>query len=81
MPAEVCIRIDGVETWVPDGCSVAAALRLAGIAATRHSHDGSPRAACCGMGVCFECRVRIDGSERLACLTRVSAGMEIHCDA
>lgn len=81
MPAELRIRIDGAELRVAAGISVAAALRQAGLAATRRSHDGSPRAALCGMGVCFECRVRIDGHERLACLTTVAAGMEIRCDA
>lgn len=81
MPPELCVRIDGREWQVPSGCSVAAALRLAGLEATRYSHDGSARGATCGMGICFECRVRIDGRERLACLTPVAAGMEIWCDA
>jgi sarcosine oxidase subunit alpha len=81
MPAEVRIRVDGVEVTVPAGCSVAAALCHAGRSATRQALDGRPRAACCGMGVCFECRVRIDGIERLGCLARVADGMEIACDA
>lgn len=81
MPPEIHVRVDGQELQVSAGCSVAAALRRAGFEATRHSHDGSARAACCGMGVCFECRVRIDGRERLACLTPITAGMEIWRDA
>ena len=81
MSTEVHLRIDGVDVAVPAGCSVAAALRLAGHLATRRALDGSGRGACCGMGVCFECRVRIDGAERLGCLVRVADGMEIVCDA
>lgn len=81
MPPELRVRVDGVEIQVPADCSVAAALRSAGFVGTRRSLDGAPRAACCGMGVCFECRVRIDGVERLGCLVRVREGMEISRDA
>lgn len=81
MPPEISVRIDGEEVRVRGECSVAAALRQAGYAATRLAHDGSRRAACCGMGICFECRVQIDGRERLACITPVAAGMEIWRDA
>jgi succinate dehydrogenase/fumarate reductase-like Fe-S protein len=28
------------------------------------------------MGTCFECRVRVNGIERLACITPVSAALE-----
>jgi sarcosine oxidase subunit alpha len=81
MSTDVRLRVDGVDVVVPAGCSVAAALRLSGHTATRRALDGSGRSACCGMGVCFECRVRIDGVERLGCLVRVAEGMEIACDA
>lgn len=77
---EVTIRIDGRDVRVAAGISVAAAIAGTGIAATRRALDGAPRAACCGMGVCFECRVRIDGAEALGCLARVVQGMEIVTD-
>jgi ferredoxin len=81
MPADVKVRIDGTEICVPAGISVAAALRHAGYDATRRAFDGSGRAPFCGMGVCFECRVRIGGVERLGCLVRVADDMDIRCDA
>lgn len=81
MPSEVRVRIDGSEVVVPAGISVAAALCRSGHESTRRALDGSARAAFCGMGVCFECRVRIGGVERLGCLVRVADGMEIRCDA
>lgn len=81
MSTEVRLRIDGTEVYVPAGISVAAALRHTGYDATRRAFDGSPRAAFCGMGVCFECRVRIGGVERLGCLVRVADDMDIRCDA
>ena len=77
MPPEVTLRIDGVVVRVHAGTSVAAALAHAGHIATRRSLNGESRAAFCGMGVCFECRVRVDGVERLACLTPVRDGLQI----
>ena len=75
---DVTLQIDGVVVRMRAGTSVAAALAQVGHTATRHSLRGEPRAAFCGMGVCFECRVRIDGVERLACLTPVCEGLQIH---
>jgi aerobic-type carbon monoxide dehydrogenase small subunit (CoxS/CutS family) len=77
MPPEVTLRIDGVSLVTEAGISVAAALARAGLGAPRQSVSGTARGAFCGMGVCFECRVLVDGVERLACLTPVAADMEI----
>lgn len=77
MPPEVTLQVDGVVVRARAGVSVAAALAQVGHVATRHSLSGEPRAAFCGMGLCFECRVRIDGVERLACLTPVRDGLQI----
>jgi sarcosine oxidase subunit alpha len=42
----------------------------------RDAVDGAPRAPLGGMGVCFECRVTIDGvAHRRACLVPVAEGM------
>ncbi len=39
---------------------------------------GSPRGLFCGMGVCFDCLVRVDGRVGVrACLEPVRAGMRI----
>lgn len=80
-PRQVTVRVDGVALRVPEGASVAAAIECAagGVPAIyRRSLRGTPRGACCGMGVCKECRVTIDGvPNRLACEVRCSEGMEI----
>ncbi len=57
----VKILIDGRTVEVAPGTTVAAALLGAGVTTFRHSVSGEPRAALCGMGICFECRVSIDG--------------------
>lgn len=77
MPPDVTLRIDGVTLVTEAGISIAAALARVGLAASRQSVSGMPRGVFCGMGVCFECRVRVNGVERLACLTTVAADMEI----
>lgn len=45
----------------------------------KHPVDGSPRAAFCMMGVCFECLVEVDGMKnQQACLIRVKDGMRVN---
>ncbi|MBL8761988.1 MAG: (2Fe-2S)-binding protein [Phycisphaerae bacterium] len=69
--------IDERSVRVAPGASVAAAVMNAG-KACRASVTGERRAALCGMGVCFECRVEIDGvlHER-SCMIEVSEGMRV----
>lgn len=71
------ITVNDRPTQVPDGITVAAALAIAGLAHTRISVSGMPRAPVCGMGICHECRVSIDGLRRLACQTLVRDGMRV----
>ena len=56
----VTLTVDGAPVSVSPGTTVAAAVMIAG-KATRTSTSGEPRAPLCGMGICFECRVSIDG--------------------
>jgi len=75
---QIQLHVNGQPHQVQGPCTVAAALAQAGVQATRRSITGQPRAAFCGMGVCQECRVSIDGiAQRLACLTPARAGMAI----
>ncbi|AYZ32494.1 (2Fe-2S)-binding protein [Serratia sp. FDAARGOS_506] len=71
------LSIDGEPCRVPVGISVAAALSLCGEDRCRLSISHQPRAPFCGMGVCQECRVTINGLRRLACQTLCQAGMRI----
>jgi len=75
----VTILADGRELRVPAGTSVAAALLGGGVWAFRQSVGGEMRAPLCGMGICFECRVTIDGvPHRRACLVPAKDGLEVH---
>lgn len=74
----VRITFDGTEIEALPGETVAAALAAADIVAVRQARSGAPRGPFCGMGVCFDCLVTIDGrpSQR-ACLTKIAAGMDV----
>ena len=74
----ITLTIDGTETTVEEGSTVAAALINAGVWHFRSSVDGAPRAPICAMGICFECRVTIDGRpHRRACMESCRPGMEV----
>ena len=77
----VQIVVNGNPRQVPAGTSVAAALAQQPPGTTRTSVSGEERAPLCGMGVCHECRVRIQGRIRLACQTVCAEGMAIDTDA
>jgi D-hydroxyproline dehydrogenase subunit gamma len=81
MSATRCeIIVDGERQVVEPGISVAAALMNAGLP-LRRSVYGQPRSALCGMGVCHECRVTIDGrAQQRACLAPVAPGMVVTRD-
>ncbi|APC17552.1 (2Fe-2S)-binding protein [Pseudomonas frederiksbergensis] len=69
------VSLDGRTVSVDAGTTVAALLYLAGDGCSRTSVSGQRRAPFCGMGVCQECRVSIDGQRRLACQTTCRTGM------
>ena len=59
--ASVTVTVNGAPVAVPPGATVAVAIVMAG-QACRISVSGEPRGPLCGMGICFECRVAIDGT-------------------
>jgi predicted molibdopterin-dependent oxidoreductase YjgC len=82
MTDAIDVTVDGRALQVRAGTLVAAAVELAvpGRGA-RVSPGGSRRQPLCGMGVCGECRVTVDGSaHRLGCQTLCAPGMEIRTD-
>lgn len=75
----VRLVVDGVTYAVPEDVSVAVALLNAGVVGFRLPVTGAgSRGPLCGMGICHECRVTIDGApHRRACLERCRDGMRI----
>ena len=73
----VALEVDGARIEVAEGASVAAAVACVRTG-FRLSPGGQARAPVCGMGVCFECRVTIDGvAQQRACMTPARAGMRV----
>ncbi|MEV8147707.1 (2Fe-2S)-binding protein [Arthrobacter sp. NPDC080073] len=75
----VRVRFDGRPLEAAPGQSVGAALTAQGITAWRATRKGEkPRGLFCGIGVCFDCLLRVDGAaNQRACLVEVREGMEI----
>ena len=69
---------EGREIECRAGVSVAAALANAGEFELRDAADGDMRGIFCGMGVCQECRVSVDGEPgQRACMISAQAGMQV----
>ena len=80
MSARVKLTVNGGVLEVPAGISVAAAVARAE-QPFRRSPSGQHRLPVCGMGVCFECRVCIDGiAQQRACMVPVREGMRVDTD-
>ena len=69
--------LDGRALRVAEGTTVAAALALGSDGCSRTSVSGQRRAPLCGMGICQECRVTINGRRRLACQTLCENDMQV----
>ena len=70
------ISLNGTDVTVDAGTTVAAAVLNAGVTRLRRSVAGEARSALCGMGICFECRVTIDGKPHArSCQIICSDGM------
>jgi predicted molibdopterin-dependent oxidoreductase YjgC len=79
----ISLTIDGQKTEAPAGATVIAAIAMAAnmhaqAAVTRRSAGGMLRGPLCGMGVCHECRVTINGRpHQLSCQTLCEPGMVV----
>ena len=81
MPETVTVVVNGVSVMMPAGSMVSAAILKIGITTFRRSVSGEPRGPLCGMGICFECRVTIDGEEHCrSCQTVCKDGMDVRTD-
>lgn len=77
MSETITLTVNGASVQVPSGVTVAVALTLLQ-EPCRTSVSGQPRGPFCAMGICYECRVTIDGiPSRLACQTLCAPGMEV----
>ena len=73
------IRVNGRTIAATPGETVMAALTAAGFKVLKKSNvSGEPRGPFCGMGVCYECLVTINGvPKQRSCMVEVAENMEI----
>lgn len=73
----VTVRVNGERVALPRGAMLVAALLKIG-APCRVSESGEKRTALCGMGICFECRARVDGvPQQRTCQIVCKEGMAV----
>ena len=81
MPETITLSINGRSVTVPEGIVVSTAVTLSGATVFRRSVTGERRAPLCGMGICFECRVTIDGRPHArSCQILCREGMDVRTD-
>ncbi|WP_040166149.1 (2Fe-2S)-binding protein [Microbacterium gorillae] len=70
---------DGEPTPFQPGQTLGGALMAAGISSWRTTRTGGePRGLFCGIGVCFDCLVTVDGVRtQRACLVPACAGQDV----
>jgi hypothetical protein len=74
------LSVNGSPVSVLTGATVAVAVAMAG-QACRTSVSGEPRGPLCGMGICYECRVSINGMPHCrSCQILCAAGMDVRTD-
>ncbi len=81
MSESIRVRVNGEDVVVPPGTVAAAAAARAGVTFFRLSVGGDRRGPLCGMGICFECRMTIDGRpHQRGCMVVCENGMELQTD-
>ena len=74
----ITLTVNKIEITVDEGTTVAAAISNAGVTGFRTAVTGESRGPLCGMGICFECRVTIDGiRHQRSCTVIAAEGMEV----
>ncbi|MFI7078916.1 (2Fe-2S)-binding protein [Micromonospora sp. NPDC049903] len=78
-PDEFEILLDGTPVPCRDGWTVGAALTAAGVRSWRDTRlGGRPRGLFCGIGICFDCLLTVNGQPSLrACLVPAAPGDDV----
>lgn len=73
------LSFDGAPVPFTPGQTIGGALARAGIVSWRTTRrDHAPRGLFCGIGVCFDCLVTVDGTRsQRACLVEACAGQDV----
>lgn len=76
------VEFDGWTIEARHGESLAASLTAAGVRSFCTTANGAGRGMYCGMGVCQECLVEVDGKpNQRACMTKVTGPLKVRSEA
>jgi hypothetical protein len=80
-PEPFFFDFEGIAVPAYAGDTIASALIASGIWGMRETSAGDQRGLFCGMGVCGECSVQIEGETRRGCMEPAHAGTIVrrHC--
>jgi predicted molibdopterin-dependent oxidoreductase YjgC len=77
-PQVIRFLFDGLQMSAYPGDTIASALYAAGKRSWRKSGPGDERGLLCGMGICFDCVLSVDGVSNVrACQTLVTDDMVV----
>ena len=72
------IEVDGKTILAYSGQTIAEALLANGLRDLRMTRKQSPRGVYCGMGICYECRMIVNGIPNVrTCMTLATPGCRI----
>lgn len=75
---QISFIFDGEPVTAFRGDTIASALYATGVRSWRRSTHGEERGVFCGIGVCMDCLVTVDGhADQRACQILVSPGMVV----
>ena len=79
MADHITFSFDGTPYRAQEGQTIAAALMAHRIKSWRLTRvDDQPRGILCGIGVCFDCLITLNGEPNVrACMTRVEQGDDL----
>jgi sarcosine oxidase subunit alpha len=72
------IEVDGKTIFACSGQTIAEALLANGVRTLRMTRKQAPRGVYCGMGICYECRMTVNGIPNVrTCMTLATPGCRI----
>ncbi|MBW1730253.1 MAG: (2Fe-2S)-binding protein [Deltaproteobacteria bacterium] len=72
------IEVDGKKIVARAGQTIAEAILDNGLKVFRRTRNGAPRSFYCGMGVCYECRMIVNGAPNVrTCMTPATPGCKV----
>ncbi|HLR13347.1 MAG TPA: (2Fe-2S)-binding protein [Burkholderiaceae bacterium] len=77
MTASISILINGEPVSAEPGVSLGSVIHARHKSFRTSPKLSWPRGIYCGMGVCFECVITVDGKPARACVTPVRNGMSV----